>query len=272
MAMDQFLAEYYGTAQGASAQDGNEKTAQVELFAKLAAAEGIDLNAMSDGQVEQLFNATFDKTASDDEESDAAAELEEKQSASAKFAEADYMGRVMAHSYVQEMRKIAEESGLDKEAGPVWEGVKGHGRAATNQAAALVAHVRGKGTHLGLRKATEAVKSKGRAVGAHLQEHRGKYLGGVAAAGTAGGAAGGYAAGKKKKASAIDNLAAPLAVEKAAAAGWNLEQAAELVSELVLSGASDANSKVAAAANVNQAVEIRASELLEQAGYPVDWS
>lgn len=276
MAMDQFLAEYYGTAQ--PAQDETEKAAQVELFAKLAAAEGIDLNSMSDEQVEQLYNATFSKEASeeegeekDDKKEEAEKEHAEKKAAAEKFAEADYMGRVMAHAYVQEMRKIASsnEKSASMDMGRVSR-MRGAVKGVAEKAGKHVENV-----------GRKVVKTVGRTHGEEsaLSSRTARGIGGATygagALGAAGAAKGVHhlaTKDKKKKASAIDELAAQHAVEKAAAAGWNAEEAVERLSAVMTLGPSEEGTKVAQAEDVNGAIDIRASELLEQAGYPVDWS
>lgn len=134
MAMDRLLAEYFGnTVKTASANDAPvegdveaEKTAQMELFCKLAAQNGIDLDTLSEDQISTLWNATFDgseKTAGeddkddekekesegeDDKKDDAKKEHEEKKEAMAKMAEAEFLGKVMAHSLVAELREISK--------------------------------------------------------------------------------------------------------------------------------------------------------------------
>jgi hypothetical protein len=326
--MDQFLAEYYGTGGGVAeaTDDDMSKQAQVELFAKMAAAEGIDLEQLTDEQVETLYNSTFSKEASGDGDADdkgdedekkekAKEEHEEKKAQQEKLGEADFLGRVMAHAYVQELNKIAsatEES--DKEAG-VADWAKGVAGAVKSHAQGLAAHATGKGTHVGLARATHDAKKGVRRAGQLLSGSRAKRLeagaeklertakksrgfdkiedtaaalkrrgmtneekskvlkarlgaGGATAALAAGG---GYAATREKKASAIDELAAIEAVTKAAEAGWDDAQAAELVGDLLDAGVSDEGSKVAMAADVDGAIDIRASELLEMAGYPVSW-
>ena len=57
MSMNELLASHYGTNGGGSSEL-LEKEAQTELFAKLAADNGIDLNTLSDEQVQGLWDAT----------------------------------------------------------------------------------------------------------------------------------------------------------------------------------------------------------------------
>lgn len=137
MTMHQALAEFYGTngvktAAEQPAKEDLEKAAQYELFYKLAADNNVDLTKMNDEQINKLYAETFAKTAGEmppqfaahmkgkeehkDEKKDheeveerAKKEHEEKKAAAAKFAEADFMGRVIAHAMVQESQKIAAD-------------------------------------------------------------------------------------------------------------------------------------------------------------------
>ena len=67
---------------------------------------------------------------------------------------------------------------------------------------------------------------------------------------------------------AIDQLAAEMACEKAASAGYDADEAAQRVIAVLTLGAPD-SMKVASAATLEAAVDVRALELLELAGYPV---
>lgn len=234
--MDQELAAIYGTpgADLSQAED-LEKQAEAELFLKLAAENGINIDQLTDEQISELYDSTFGKVAQEGEEAppfppkkeeakkcedcgkepcecdknkEAAAQAEflEKKAQQEKYAEADRMGRIMAHAYVQELRKIAEANG--EEPPPA-------------------------------AKKEEAKKEE-------------KDAG-------------------CKSASAIDELAVPKAIEKAAEAGWNKEEAAARVNAVATLGLQDSE-KTASAGSVDEAVENRALEFLEAAGYPVTWN
>lgn len=139
MSMDPWLAKVYGTAGGEAATD-LEKTAQAMFLQKLAAQENIDLSQLSPEQqealVQQILAAGQQPTAPQgqpqpqgqppmqaapqgqpqpqgDPSMDPAQvqELMMKE-AQAKFEEADFLGRAMAHAYVNELEKIAEEGKL----------------------------------------------------------------------------------------------------------------------------------------------------------------
>jgi hypothetical protein len=300
--MDEYLAQLYGTA-GDESDEDMDKVAEAELFAKLAADEGIDLNQLSDEQIVELYNVTFQKEAEGEEEEEkkespfppkkkeeekkaaAEAELMQTKEAQEKFAEADYMGRIMAHAYVQELNKIAgvkdmlrgaEAGGQLARAGTEL-AAKSGGKAAKAKALAMRAKARlahkagraGKAISGAARRAYEATADKARRgaarVGEHVGEHKKKYIAGsLLAAGTAGGAAGKYA-------SALDDLGAEHAVIKAAEAGWDLDEAAERVIDVFEQGLIPEKTKIASANTVEEATEIRGLELLEAAGYPVTW-
>lgn len=196
-------------AKTAASNEEAEKLAEVELFTKLAAENGIDLDQLSQDQVNDLWYAF--KTAGDEEpekkeekEDDkddkkekAKAEFAEKKEASMKIAESDELGRLMARSFMDEVQKLAS------------------GQAPTQPKVA---------------SAPTPVTS----------------------------------------APAIDQLAAEMACEKAASAGYDADEAAQRVIAVLTLGAPD-SMKVASAATLEAAVDVRALELLELAGYPVQY-
>lgn len=196
-------------AKTAASNEEAEKLAEVELFTKLAADNGIDLDQLSQEQVNELWVAF--KTAGDEEpekkeekEDDkddkkekAKAEFAEKKEASMKIAESDELGRLMARSFMDEVQKLAS------------------GQAPTQPKVA---------------SAPTPVTS----------------------------------------APAIDQLAAEMACEKAASAGYDADEAAQRVIAVLTLGAPD-SMKVASAATLEAAVDVRALELLELAGYPVQY-
>jgi hypothetical protein len=235
--MDQFLAEHYGTNKTASpAQEDLEKAASVELFLKLANEEGIDIKSMTDSQVQALYSNWATKAAEfppkkegeEPEEKEkekveeAKKEHEEKKAEAAKIAEADFLGRVMAHSYVQEMRKIAADSTV---------------KTAGELPPALMAHMKGKDGKEPEKKEEE-------------KEHE----------------------HEDKKASAIDQLAVRRAGEIVKSAGLDPEVATKKIAAAFTLNLIEGSTKVAAAADLATAVEVRALELLERVGYPVQWN
>ena len=96
-------------------QEDLEKAASARLFAEAAAAEGIDLSELSEDQAEELYD--FWANGGDDEgyAKQASAEymLQEAavKEASAKLAEAEYIGRYMARIYADELDKLAADNG-----------------------------------------------------------------------------------------------------------------------------------------------------------------
>lgn len=302
MTMNMDLAAMYGTPGGPSEED-QEKVAQMELFTKLAAETGIDLNQYTDEEIDQLWNETF-KGASDesekkdekpkkeegeeDEEKEVAAQAEfaEAQEWQEKVAEMDYLGRLMAHAYVNELNEIGES--MNKEAirrytGPgaarqtankVLEKIRGGAKVPESLKERMGRFAERVGTkEIGGSRRSGGVMltppEEARAAGRKTLKRVGMGAG-VAGAGAIG--AGGYAASKKKQSSAIDEYALELALQKVAEANWDVEQAAERLNALYTLDAVPESEKIAAASDINEAVEARSLELLEAAGYPVEWN
>lgn len=231
--MNNLINAYF--AQNTPSQEDLEKQAHVELFAKLAADNGVDLEKLSEDQIAYLWQETF-KTAEEetpaekkeeakeeakkdekkDEEAEkkaaAFAEYTEKRAAAAKLAEAEYIGRYMAHAMADEIRKIASKT----EEAP----------APEAKTAAPVAA-----------PAPEPAPEK-----------------------IASGAG-----------SALDQLAAEWALQKVADAKMDVKVAAARLSAVLTLGARESE-KVAHAESPEAAVEVRSLELLEAAGYKVSWN
>jgi hypothetical protein len=112
--MNELLAQAYGTQGNVEANNGTlEKTAEAAILdelEKVAAAEGIDLNEFSDDDIieiisEAMGNAGVEKTAGvygEDESME-------------KVAEADFLGRTMAHAFYDELTSI-QHGGVEKTA------------------------------------------------------------------------------------------------------------------------------------------------------------
>lgn len=309
--MDQFLAEIYGTAKTASATDEEvEKTAQLEMFAKLAADENIDLSQMSDDQVAYLFNETFktaaaqpqpQETTPDEKLAAAQAEFAAKQEWAEKVAEFDYLGRVAAHSYVQESMKIAEA--MEKDAASVSETIaKGHAKthgswtkapSFLDKVKSIATGERGRNALKEMtwlkekgEAATKSLPKKDRELGAalmkqykgHLHKEVAKGFAPHAAVGAA--AVGGAAKGihhavkkdeKESRASALDSVALETAVKMASEQGWNTDEVVSRLEAVVTLGLGESE-KTASAPDFETAVITRGLEYLEAAGYPVTWA
>lgn len=250
--MDKFLAEFYGTGgseKTASAED-LEKEASVELFMKLASDQNIDLANMPDAQVQSLYTswvqkaaqaggaAPTQKTAGEDDDDkkkreEAEKEHGEKKAAAEKIAEADFLGRVMAHAYAQELQKIASgqvEGAPAKTAGELPEAFRKNMEAKKG----------GEGDEKKDDKEEKKDDKKEASV--------------------------------SKKASAIDELALGHAVKLAQANGFDPAQAQRKVAAVAELGLLGESTKIASAPTVDEAVSIRALEYLEAAGYPVTWN
>lgn len=104
--MDNFLADLYGTNE--PTEESFEKVAHLDFLEKVAEEEGIDLDDLSDEDLEDL--AEIAAEALDEEEGEYYEDDLEKE-AEAKVEEADFLGRVMAHSFNQEMDSIEKQAG-----------------------------------------------------------------------------------------------------------------------------------------------------------------
>lgn len=294
--MNPHLAEMYNThGAGDALSEEQTKVASLELFAKTAAAEGIDLSLLPPEDQNTLYSQFVEKLAQEDEESEdegngngkpppekkddeedkeaaARAELAQTQDWQQKVAEADFLGRQMAHAFWSESREIEKEAaGIKDTAGKALQAVKGVGGKAGERVGAAAESVGGK-----IRK---AVGKGGSAhpLDAASEAKKSRRLGYAAMGAGAGAAAAGGAAaakgGKEKKGSALDEIAAEQAVKIAAEAGWDTDEAVDrLKAVITLGGPNIENTKVAHVADdYDASVNVRGLEFLEAAGYPVDW-
>lgn len=265
--MDAKLAEIYGT--NAVTESDVEKLAAAELAEGLAGEEGLDLSGLGADEIEALARevlgageATEEKVAEADEEiTEEQTDDEVDPEFQEKVAEADYLGRVMAHSFNQERVEI------EKNAGPKMEAAKAALKRFGGRAKAFGGKAKDKAKAVGAKaksvgkKGAEGVREGARRVGAAAAITAGqasKYKKPLAI-GAAGGAAAGFAAGRMSKKSsdlsALDQLAIARAQEI-------LEQnGVEMNTEKV---AADEDNRAELLA---QAVEARAEELLTEAGY-----
>lgn len=247
--MDEQLAAIYGTGMD---EEDLEKTAAAELLVKLAEEQGVDLDSFSDEEVaamlDDLYAPGIEHTAED-------AEWQEK------FAEADYLGRIMAHSMVQELdniekeakfnpRKLLAQAGEATGVGDIISGLRGRAQAKKlyGKGAKLMKEnpMSGKAQEL-FRQSSNIREGTGEAL-----REGGKRFGKRVAAPAAGVAAlggGAYALGKKKQSSALESLAEQRAYELAEEAGYIDKEA-----------------------SAEYEIERRALEICEENGIPVDWN
>jgi len=272
--MDEQLAQIYGTGQSYDEED-IEKTAAAELLVKLAEEEGVNLDQFSDEEIAEMLGELYgEKTAGDEkkeehEKKETKGEEKKEEEAKEKAAEADFLGRVMAHAMVQELGSIEKEAGIKEK----YEAAKG----AVGRGASFLKGLPGRyGKNVkerfteAHRAGKEAVTGKGSIGGGDMSKmDRLKALGHAAKkvapeAGTAAGLAGAAAVaahlhGKKKHASAVAELADQRAYEILAQSGWVAEDGSVIEPQVK-------------EASVEQEVELQALRLLEENGYPVEWN
>lgn len=102
--MDEQLAAIYGTGQPQMDEEDLQKMAAAEFLVKLAEEQGVDLNQFSDEDINEMVNELYggEKTAS----AAPATEPTADQAWLEKAAEADYLGRIVAHSMWNELGNI----------------------------------------------------------------------------------------------------------------------------------------------------------------------
>lgn len=264
--MDPYLAELYGTGGTPEPVDDLEKMAQYRLLEKIAEEEGVDLNELSDEEVDELVTElAADLEDGEEEEEPEETEEELEKEAQAKFEEADFLGRTMAHAMWQELNEI-EKTAAEKTGGARWQygsALAGHAigkRVAKVRKAVGSAWAKSPTAYKAELAAWRAKKAIGRAA-----KHRGVQAGAAGAAGVAAGAGGAAAAmrGKKKKSSAFDELVEQRAYEHLYNAGLADDQG-NIVNP-------DQLQKTAGGDEFESQIDRAALELLEQAGYPVEW-
>jgi len=292
---------------GDAAAEEQTKIASLDLFAKAAAAEQIQLSELSPEQQNDLYNQFCEKLAQEEGEGEEGGEKkppfppkkeegekkekeeeEEKESAARaeyaaqqewqqKTAEADYLGRQMAHAFWSESGEIQKvamaKEAKDKPPAATKPGVGPVAKGTVTDPARQRESV-GKGLkRLGKDISTEAGKA-----GRFLKQHKGKAgLGLAAAGGAAFGAKKLYEKGKKegrKEASAFDAEAAMqgLRIAEAAELGDLEEIENKLASVLNLNLLEGETEKVAQTNDYDTALNVRGLEFLEAAGFEVDWN
>lgn len=119
--MNELLAQAYNTEANIAANSGEtEKTAEavlLEELEKIATAEGIDLNEFDDNDILEIITEAMgenEKTAAATGTTEVV-EGGEVEEGEAKLAEADFLGRTMAHAFYDELTSI--QTGTEKTAG-----------------------------------------------------------------------------------------------------------------------------------------------------------
>lgn len=101
--MDPKLAEIYGTNE--VSEYDVEKLAAAELAEELSESDDANIDGMTEDDVEALAAQVLTEEQGE--------EYVEDDDSLEKISEADYLGRVMAHSYVQELRGIEKQAAED---------------------------------------------------------------------------------------------------------------------------------------------------------------
>ncbi len=255
--MDPTLAEIYGTNQ--VSQEDLEKTAAAELAENLADEGQTEMGSLSEEDLEAAAEEILSEVS--EPEGDETQE---------KIAEADYLGRTMAHAYVNELQAIEKEAAAAEGAKKAWQVGSRVGRALEGIGSKLTPNkvsdkVFSRSKIKSMREARKGGASMGdvaKSITQHSDkgyEAMGKLHKGVGAGAIGVGAsAAGYGVHKamEKKSSALDELVELRALEILNASGIDPASLAPVEQEKV-SEAAEATRDVLA-----ETVEQRAWELL----------
>jgi hypothetical protein len=261
--MNEILADLYGTQetiQGAPSEEDLQKQASAEFLCKLAAQEGVDLETLSDEQVVELLNEVEGMN----KEAGAQPDEQVDEEAQTKLAEADFLGRAMAHAYVAELSEIEKQAaGKGQAAYQAIKGAVGKALGSAGEATGvsqIKKGLKGIGAAKAMQKAEVGAGAAKRGLKAFPSGKAGveelkagvKRLGKRVALPGVGVAGVGYGAkklmDKKSFNQQIEDAATDRAYEMLAEAGYDVEKQA----------AAD--------------VDVRALQMLEEAGYEVNWS
>lgn len=282
--------------------DGSTKTAEelvsaaddtsVALFVKIAAASGEDVTALNEDEqtlryvevmskVAEECASDGDKKEEDKEKEKKAAAIAEELSQRAKVAEVQAAGVQMGQAawsviqagldgYFSKEKTAARQLNIDFPAQTATDKVRrffGKAKDAVTDAAS---------------DTSKAVSGAAKHVGGFAKNHKGKLLAGGATVATGGAGYAGYKHLKKDKTASevgadilgpLDNAAVEDALSKVAAAGFDPDAVADLIIDGAQKGLfTDMQSKVATAMTPDQAVHVRALEILETVGFDIDWS
>jgi len=280
--MDTFLANYFGTNQSAPEQttetDELEKMAQLVMLDKIAEDQGVDLSGLSDAEYLQLASEVFDGQGHEKIASGQQAELTEQEKiAAAKFEEANYLGKVVAHSMWNELEAIQKEAKKVELTGPTGTlagGLPGKrseaiGRLSDADLGKYIKQTSRAKKLEALKGKVKDVAAKGgemaKGVGRTIAKHPGKaaLIGGGAALATGGALYGAKKLKEKsKEGSALDTLSDARAYEILQEHGLADAQG-NVVSPDQISYEKTAADKLA------EAVEEEAWQKLAELGYPV---
>lgn len=135
--MNPFLAELYNTAENigstkVAASDENEKLAQAYVLDQMLQNEGLSIDQLSAQDIVKVATEIFGSNSplvkqaeegmppavaeekKEEKEEKEESEEEKEKEAREKLAEADFLGRAMAHAYVDELRGIEKKASAEK--------------------------------------------------------------------------------------------------------------------------------------------------------------
>lgn len=116
-----------------------EKAASAILFEKMAEEEDIDLDSLTDEQLQELYTHFLDNvipSMTEEQPAQKQASAEEVEEAQAKLAEAEILGRYMARSFMDELNGAEKQAGVGTSLHNLMHNLKGGGVSRAAKAVA----------------------------------------------------------------------------------------------------------------------------------------
>jgi hypothetical protein len=290
--ISQLLASVYHNDTPQPSPEDQEKIAAAQLFTDLCKEQGIDVNELKDEQIDFLWKTAMEgspegegdaaaeppkdaeppaepktedpKTDPKAEDKEAAAkeefqkkqaaanEWQEKRAAAEKIAEADALGRIMAHAYVDELRKLASDAEGGGAPPPfVKKEEKSESKCEKCGKADCTCPAAKEESKEG--SAENESQKKANAIIAEMEKNKQA------------------SAPQASTTSNLDELSAYRAVEILKSAGVDPDLAFQKINAAFTLGLPE-STKIAQAQSYEQGLEVRALEFCEKAGFPVNWT
>lgn len=246
MSMNALLNDAY--AKNAATPEDIEKTAQLEYFGALCEREGIDVSRLDDNQAMQLFKTAMEMKVAEEE----AAKEEKKEEGKEKGKLAPPFGG--AHEAKETPKEEKKEEKAKEAAVQEWQSKVAEAHAAYQADLAGRQMADAFIDQMQKRAAAGEAGAAGDAARAIIEQAK------IASAGPA-----------RSDTPSIDFVAGNRAIDLLKEAGYDPDEVVNKVNAIYTLGL-PASAKLASTSDFDSAVELRALEICELAGVPVDWS
>lgn len=121
--MNEELAQYYGTLENVGMEKAAhdfqlEKVAEAQVLDEMLQAEGYNIEQIPTEEIIKMAYNLYGEDSALVKQAEAMVEQpeEEEETFQEKLAEADYLGRLMAHAYVNELSEIEKQASMGQSA------------------------------------------------------------------------------------------------------------------------------------------------------------